>query len=971
MYRVCSHIVKSFHWYLLAALCLIPIALYASGDVNLFDVGKKAFNDGAYNFAINRFSQIVNAYPESELRAQAIYYSGVAYVQLKKKDEAQNLFHALEREYSTDPLSAMSRYYQALLLFNEGRYPACIESIEASLVKYPNNPYEGRLLILLSRTYATIGQREEAFSMLLRVKDESKADAEFEVGVLLYQAGSYDKAEIKFQEMILALGGGKFNDSPNGAELLEKSVYFKAKSVLYQNKPEEARIQMQAFLSKYPSGVYSSELRFLLAYIPFELKDYTKAIETLGGYYRTESITNYFPGSLYYLGRSFEESGQIVLAVESYNDLIARYDNNFAADAKIRIYEIYKKSGNTEQAIGILKSMVNTPHLEAKEKALRELALLSLDNEPAASQKYFEELLAEFGKGVSAFEYYKWYSYLLIQKGNIEKANLLLIKAYENFPTASGRDELLLLIGDNLLEQRSYQESLKYYTLLLNKFPDSKKVESASEGVAYIHYIEKNYTSAFEIYEQLKKSGNNEIRAIAFFFVAEIERLRGDFERATTGYKIYLLNFPNHVRATTARGRLAKLYYQNKNYKESVKRYGEMFALAEDLVDKAEALYWKGWSHFYLQEELEAAKSFQQIFDLDPSNLTTYTYESLLLSAKIYYNNKKIQEAIQSYLKLVNNASPKESEKDYQTALIELMVCYVEIKDLVQAEFYLEKIKAFPSASSDDKISAYSLLAEAYMTGANYAKASDTFGKMASLATTREKRGEFLYWKGNSELKQKKGSVAQATFQSVLAEGETSFYWDAFHEIALLKWGRGDKKGAVEDFKRIARNSNRKDLISSANSKVATYDSTEEKNVVKKTDNREDLIAAANRLKNKEAIAEAAFKIAESYKAEGNLNAAVVEYKKVTDNTTGPMAAKAQLEIVSYFFSKNDFHSAYNEGMTYFYVYSGYDITSEKALYMIGLSALKTGNEHDARQFSKKLQSLFPNSKYLKELPVR
>jgi outer membrane protein assembly factor BamD len=71
-----------------------------------FLVGEFYYKKGSYNAAINRFEEVLRTYPEFQKEADALFYIGMSYKNLGRKDKVLEYFNRLIEKYPNNKFSA-------------------------------------------------------------------------------------------------------------------------------------------------------------------------------------------------------------------------------------------------------------------------------------------------------------------------------------------------------------------------------------------------------------------------------------------------------------------------------------------------------------------------------------------------------------------------------------------------------------------------------------------------------------------------------------------------------------------------------------------------------------------------------------------------------------------------------------------------------------------------------------------------
>lgn len=935
-------------------------------EERLFSAAKRAFDDGAYNWAIGQFTRLIETYPDTSFKEEAQYLTALGFYNAGEKDQSMKRFEDLLADNSSGTRAVYAKYYICLILFEQNRYSAVLDEALTSLERFSKNEYSQRIRIIMARTFAALGRVEEALLELKKVKGGFQSEAAFERALIHYNTGNYPAAEDLFRSVI---------NSSAEKNIKESSVFFSAKSIFFQKDFRRAETALRAYLIHHQGGSYTDEATFLLEYMPYEAGKHAESAEKLERYVKQNPNSDYIVQAIYFLGRSYEQILQPVLAARWYLEILSKgTDSPYYADSLIRLADIYRNRGDAARRLEMLEKLADQPSEAHREIANKELALFFAESDIDKSEKYFNTLIELVSKQKNkTAEYYHWYSRLLSSLGLTEKAGGLLEKAYAAETDPDKKEAVSLLLADICLQEGRYGCARERYENYLQGKEPLEKKEFVREALAYINYAEKNYPDALAGYASLTSSPDSAVRASAFFFVGEINRLLGKNNLAIRNFNTFLVNFPTDAKAYTARTKLAAVYYTEKRFHEAEKEYDHIIANETELLHRLDALYWKGWCR-YQQKDLEGASiQFISVYELDSENKGGKGLESLLLAGKLYYNLEKYREARELYITLINN-TPETNAAHLAEAYYEIAVSFLRGKDSVQAEFYFRKLAELFPQNEDIVRDGFLMLAEYYMQEQNFNNALGVYTALAetSKAGKTGTHGEYLFWKGYCHAQIGNSELAAGQYRACLQSGKNNYYYDAMNGLAEILINSPDQKQkdeAITLYTQLSEQNEREDLKKFAQYTLREGKKSAEKEKVMKASTENELKARVSEVTDREAKVLAWFRLGEAALKKGDRNEALKYFRLVTDNSLGEIAGNAQLQIVTILFETGDYLNAYNEGMTYYYHYQNYDIRNEKALYMIGLAAFRSGNTSDAKRFIDQLKKINSRSEYLKKLP--
>jgi len=226
--------------------------------------------------------------------------------------------------------------------------------------------------------------------------------------------------------------------------------------------------------------------------------------------------------------------------------------SDYAADAKLAASNAMRSSGNTEQAIERLKQLVE----EAKDPATRNKASLQLglgyvDQESwAKAIEVFQGLTQSDGQSESADTY--WYELAWAQRSSGDK-----------------------------------EGSLKSFTSLVDKFPQSDSAPEAHFFLASKAYGDKQYDTAIDHYRKADvDSARDEIREKARYKLAWSHFRKENFGAARSAFQKQIDGYPEGILNADGMYMVGQSAYREDNFKAAF----DAFVTAREPIEKSEAV---------------------------------------------------------------------------------------------------------------------------------------------------------------------------------------------------------------------------------------------------------------------------------------------------------------------------------------------------------------------------------------------
>lgn len=208
--------------------------------------------------------------------------------------------------------------------------------------------------------------------------------------------------------------------------------------------------------------------------------------------------------------------------------------------------------------------------------------------------------------------------------------------------------------GKAAAESRDYKTALKKFERVIKREPDGELgVESARLGAKIAHYEIKDYLKAVEFYSNLVTYSDN---------AAE----RKDSQK-----------------------KIAEIYFENlNNYKKAIEEFNKLLSLK---IPQDEAIDYKlkiAKANFYLNNFFQAESEVESALKL--ADEKEARFELLLFQASVFYNTKRINEAIKIYEDLMLRFPERSRAENVQMNMI---VCYEELEHFDKAIEGLKKLR--------------------------------------------------------------------------------------------------------------------------------------------------------------------------------------------------------------------------------------------------------------------------------------
>lgn len=595
-------------------------------NTDYYQLGYAYFETGDYESAIEEFSKIIDG--QDFVAQNAYYHLAKAYLKTDRKTQALNAFkNVTEMDFDKDLQQDAFLNYAKLSYEIGNAYQSVPEVLQTYIETYPNSEETTTVGDLLIDSYLTSKNYQKAISML-----EGSRDYDYK---LAFQKVAYYYGIELFKDNQLKEAKAYFDKSLSerlDSEYTAKATYWKAEVDYALGNYEEALVGYKEFkgMAKAKELPEYYSIDYNIAYSYFKTKNYRLSVSFFEDFIKVERPSQRLHDAFVRLGDAQFALRQYWPAMEAYNSAIEM--KNYKSD-----YAFFQKA-------------YSYGFVDRNEQKIQNLNLF-IENYPKSIYK--DDALYELGNTYVA-----------------ENKDRQAIQAYQNiltnhkkslyYPKALSKQALIYY------NQESYDESLTKFKQLVNEFPNTQEALQAVQTVRLI-YIDMGQIDKYSSWVNtldFVEVADSDIEE-ATYEAAENKFLDNDIEKAISGFKTYLKEFPNGKNSLKSNFYLAQLLYNKGEIQEALPYY-------ETVVD---------------------------------SRSSEFTEESLRRISQIYLSNDDYEKAISSLARLETEASFSQNVIFAQS---NLMKAYFEIenydKALIYAELILSKDISDEEVVSDAKI---------------------------------------------------------------------------------------------------------------------------------------------------------------------------------------------------------------------------------------------------------------------------
>ncbi|MFZ5516288.1 MAG: tetratricopeptide repeat protein [Candidatus Zhuqueibacterota bacterium] len=331
----------------------------------LFQFAQNAFNDGAYQHAIQAYTVLLSRYPNSSHVANAKFGLANSYEKLQDYSRAEAGYLEIVQQFERSPFAKRSYYQLGLIQLQHRSNPIEAEKYFREAIKDPPlKPYSDEALLRISECYIQQGDLQKAKLWNQKILNEPRSSAEakqtaiFMLGQAAYWSGDFEMALQEFSK--IQSQPGLASSDPAGVyvnDVLECAMFIGehkdnpeflklfATAGLYdeQKNYQQSRLLYQRIIENDRAKALHDDALMKLGDLELLAQNYTQAISAY------QQLIDSFPES-YYCDVAQKKIGEVYeyglknldRAQQSYELVLTTYPDSIFLDeirARIRILD--------------------------------------------------------------------------------------------------------------------------------------------------------------------------------------------------------------------------------------------------------------------------------------------------------------------------------------------------------------------------------------------------------------------------------------------------------------------------------------------------------------------------------------------------------------------------------------------------------------------------------------------------------
>jgi len=713
-----------------------------------------------------------------------------------KKDyhRALSLYRTLIEQFPQSKYVDDALYNTAFLMEDEGRQSEALQVYQELIDQFPQSPYVPEALMRMAEYYfhPPVNQIEKAIELyqkILAFHDTPRYDeALYRLGWCYFRLGDYPRAISYFTLLADDINLAKQYDRDqkiSNPALQEESIEYIGISFLDFGGPERAA----RYIREIGDREYGFTILKKIGDVYFDEKEeFGNAIEA----YRV--LLSLYPNH----PKAPEIQNRIVLACRKLQD------DGLAMQERLRLFEQYGPGGPWWQQNRHEKDALRTAELLARSALADNLSLLlaqaTEQNSPSLYREYVRQariflehfagdslapqihwnlaliLDTKLGERDEAFRQYLSLSNTYLgspyqkmaaenavalakemveggtdsasaHRGTLSEPEKRLVEAYDNFIRLFPDDPEtgLMLAGAGALfyNHRQFDEALRYFKTLVNRFPQSEYLETARLTIVESYFGKKDYRST-EIAAKriLSTTQTDELRqkakrrlAEAIFLTADSLSRQGEHRAAGKEFARVAAEVPDIDFADLALFKAGTEFDQAQDFATAVSVYEKLLADYPDSRYKLDAMNNLALDYGELKRYGDAALTYEKLADLHPDS--TRAQDALYNAGAFYVRAEDWRSAIRVNRRFVERY-PRSREAD--DLFFDIASYYLKLGELASAnQIYGEYAERFPN--SPRVVESYFRRGEYYRALGDLSQAKAEFEKAIQHASMLQLRG--------------------------------------------------------------------------------------------------------------------------------------------------------------------------------------------------------------------------------------
>jgi len=786
---------NKFLWVVFLFLPCLTLAANGVDAPTLFEQGTAFLRAQTYQLALDRFYLAGELSRDDAERAEALRWTGEAYLRDKHYDLAYHDFLTALRldplsnnAYSTEFKSAIALVYaknytaslehlnslekknkdieplsdiyfwEAECYYQTGKYPEALKLYETILRQNPK--YRHTFLVDYLVDWCYFQQKDfdnayEGFSALAAkpVNHNLKKLAEFQAAESQFWRGNYDDAQAAYAQ---------FTKTYHGDTMEVAAYYGWGWSLAKQEKHSQA-----AKIFKKIVTDFSQDALAPWAAVREGAEDYA-------GHDNDSARQDYEEGLKMCAGKSPADFLEYGLGWLDYSE--KNYD-----DAAVQFKKVEGFSPQSALYWDAVYLRAGCLYLQAKYEE---------------AQKIYQEIADPASKELvqDATYWEGWCDYAL---GHYD----LALKRF-NFVSQNTQGEPQTRgfwgAAESSYQLAQYSQAEGYYGQAIKNNPSDELAADCYSGLGWSKFQQEKYSEAIQSFKQAaEKASGSPLEAEALLRIADSYYNLHDYEKASENYKKALTKDIG-VKAVDAQEQLGWCAYRQEDFTQAVSLWSALIKNDDAAGRKSKLLYWTAWAYFRNKDFKDAQRLFGQVESDYPND--SLAPEAHLREGDCYFNLQQFKDAKDIYQSFIDRYPTHVLLPDALYGL-QWSAEKLGLKDEASqvARNFLQK---FPDSAFAPSIQYR--LADNFYQNKKYADAVDTYQLLLQKYPNSLEAPKSMFWMAMAFSKDDKKTEAIAAFNNFIDKYPNDpLTLEGQFGLGSLYYDAGDFKNALANYSHI------------------------------------------------------------------------------------------------------------------------------------------------------------------------
>ncbi len=558
---------------------LAPQALYEQGITH--------YEQRQWDEANATFALLLNTYPNTELRGEALNFLGNTYIALNDFNQAQRAFDAaIAMDAAPQELKQEIAFQKAWLDYRNNNFTAASSAFMQLYNANPTGERAGSSLFWAAESFYQQGAHDRAIELfrnyLRQYPDgEQATGAHYALGWAFFKKTDYTNAITSFETFLSAYReDGDYVPYRTDALLRLADSYYALRrypeairtynrvaasgedEALYQSAQARANLGdafeaislFREFIAEYPGSEFREEAQYSLGYLFFLNQEYDAAIDAYNQLIALAPTDPLAAKAQYGIGDALFNAGRYEAALDGYYDVLRRYPNSpFTADAAVGIQQAGIALGDTERATGMIDAFIaanpNAPIVDVLRFRQAEVLYQAGDAESALSQ--FQQFIRTARDTELLSDAYFYLGTIFLERDMQREAESYLSQLVSRYPNSGRRAEAANQLGNLYLSQSRPGDALQVFRAMESSGGiDARSLAQARYGQS-VALLSLGRIGEAEVLlrDAINSAPDAPETALARLGMARIQEERGQFGEAATLYRSIIQQSPDEAGA--------------------------------------------------------------------------------------------------------------------------------------------------------------------------------------------------------------------------------------------------------------------------------------------------------------------------------------------------------------------------------------------------------------------------------------